>query len=205
MASNITSKLFSDKALCDEIGKNARFHSFEKDAVLMQAGDSIVFVPIVQEGVLRIIRQNEEDEEVFLYHLYPGETCALSVNCSHTRRKSMVKAIAEDATDVVLIPAQQVDDWMRYPQWKNFIDQTYAKRFVELIEVIDLIAFSNMDRQVLHYLEERARALQSNQIIITHQQIADELHTQREVISRLLRAMEQKKLVRLGRNVIDLL
>jgi len=157
MASNITSKLFSDKALCDEIGKYARFHSFEKDAVLMQAGDSIVFVPIVQEGVLRIIRQNEEDEEVFLYHLYPGETCALSVNCSHTRRKSMVKAIAEDATDVVLIPAQQVDDWMRYPQWKNFIDQTYAKRFVELIEVIDLIAFSNMDRQVLHYLEERAR------------------------------------------------
>ena len=204
MAKTITTQLFTDTALLAAIEKFSRFKSFEKDTVLMNSGDDIVFVPIVQTGVLRIIRQNDDGDEVFLYHLYAGETCALSVNCSQTHKRSMVKAVAEDATDVVLIPVQQVEDWMRFPQWKSFIDQAYARRFGELIEVIDLVSFSNMDTQVTHYLQERSKAINSNILNITHQQIADELHTHREVISRLLRQMEQKNLIGLGRNAITL-
>ena len=78
-------------------------------------------------------------------------------------------------------------------------------RFAELINVIDLIAFSNMDKQLLHYLEERAKALHTKALVITHQQIADELRTHREAISRLLRTMEEKGVVRLGRNTIELI
>ncbi len=117
----------------------------------------------------------------------------------------MVKAIAEEETEVLQIPVNLVEEWFRYPEWKTFVNSTYGSRFAELMEVIDLIAFSNMDKQVLHYLQERSRAAGSKALYITHQQIADELHTHREAISRLLRTMEQKNLLRLGRNTIELL
>jgi CRP/FNR family transcriptional regulator len=98
-----------------------------------------------------------------------------------------------------------VDEWFRFKEWKEFVNNIYAIRFSELIQVIDLIAFSNMDVQLLHYLQKRSEALRTTALHITHQQIADELHTHREAISRLLRQMEQKNLVKLGRNVIELL
>jgi CRP/FNR family transcriptional regulator, anaerobic regulatory protein len=117
----------------------------------------------------------------------------------------MIKAIAEEDTEVLLIPVNSVESLFKYPEWKFFINQSYSSRFAELIQVIDIIAFNNMDRQVLHYLQERARAAKSNILNITHQQIADEMHTHREAISRLLRTMEQKSIVRLGRNTIELI
>jgi CRP/FNR family transcriptional regulator len=97
-----------------------------------------------------------------------------------------------------------VDVWFRYAEWRNYINGTFSKQFLELIAVINLIAFSNMDRQVLHYLQERAKATNVNIINITHQEITDEFHTHREAISRLFRTMEQKNLVKLGRNTIEL-
>ena len=115
------------------------------------------------------------------------------------------QAIAEEDTEILQIPVNLVDDWFKYPEWKIFVNSTYASRFAELIEVIDLIAFSNMDKQVLHYLQERARAAGTNALYITHQQIADELHTHREAVSRLLRTMEQKNILKMGRNTIELL
>jgi CRP/FNR family transcriptional regulator len=155
--------------------------------------------------VLRIVRQNDEGKEVFLYHLYPGQTCAVAINCCQGKKKSTVKAIAEEDSEILQIPVNMIDEWFKYPEWKTFINATYGQRFAELLEVIDLIAFSNMDKQVLHYLQERARAAGTNALYITHQIIADELHTHREAISRLLRSMEQKNLLRLGRNTIELL
>ena len=171
----------------------------------MSPGDEVHFVPIVQQGVLRIVRQNEDGKEIFLYHLYPGQTCAMAVSCCQAHKKSMVKAIAEEDSEILQIPVNMVEEWFKYPEWKTFINNTYGSRFAELIEVIDLIAFSNMDKQVLHYLQERAKASGSKALFITHQQIADELHTHREAVSRLLRTMEQKDILRLGRNTIELL
>lgn len=197
--------LFTDVRLLDEIEQFTRVRSVPADAVLIAPGDKIVFVPVVLKGVLRIIRQDEDGREIFLYHLYPGQTCAMAINCCQTARRSMVKAIAEDDTDVLQIPVNMVDEWFKYPEWKAFINSTYGARFAELIDVIDLIAFNNMDKHVLHYLTKRAKATNTNIINITHQQIADELHTHREAISRLLRTMEHKNIVKLGRNTIELL
>lgn len=197
--------IFNDPKLQAEIATYARVKTIERDTVLMSPGDEIVFVPIVQQGVLRIVRQNDEGKEVFLYHLYPGQTCAVAINCCQGKKKSTVKAIAEEDSEILQIPVNMVDEWFKYPEWKTFINATYGQRFAELLEVIDLIAFSNMDKQVLHYLQERARAAGTNALYITHQIIADELHTHREAISRLLRAMEQKNMLRLGRNTIELL
>jgi CRP/FNR family transcriptional regulator len=129
----------------------------------------------------------------------------MAINCCQGRRKSTVKAIAEEDTQLLLIPSERVEEWFRFAEWKTYINATYGQRFTELLEVIDLIAFSNMDKQVLHYLQERSRAAGSRAIYITHQAIADELHTHREAISRLLRTMEQKNMLKLGRNTIELL
>ena len=197
--------IFTDPGLLDEIKRYARVKSVKRDTILMAPGDEVLFIPIVRQGVLRIIRQNNEGQEVFLYHLYPGQTCAMAINCCQGHKKSSIKAIAEEDTEILQIPVSLVDDWFKYPEWKTFVNSTYSNRFAELIEVIDLIAFSNMDKQVLHYLQERARAAGTNALYITHQQIADELHTHREAISRLLRTMEQKNMLRLGRNTIELI
>lgn len=201
----MNTSIFRDPALLAEIEKHARHKHVEKDAVLIKPGSDIVFVPIVEQGVLRIVREDEEGREIFLYHLYPGQTCAMAINCCQAGEKSMVKAIAEDDSEILQVPVKKIDEWLKYGEWKTFINSTYGVRFAELINVIDLIAFSKMDEQVLHYLRERVKATGSKTLFITHQQIADELYTSREVISRLLRSMENKGLVRIGRSSIELL
>lgn len=199
-----TPVLFKDVRLNEEVAKYCRSKHLEKDQAMMSPGDDIHFVPIVTKGAIRIMRQNEDGNEVFLYHLYPGETCAMALNCCQAGRKSPVRAVAEDETDILQVPVQMIDEWSRYPEWRQFINNTYGNRFSELLSVIDLIAFSNMDKQLLHYLRERAKALNTKALYITHQEIADELHTHREAISRLLRTMEQKNLLKLGRHTIEL-
>lgn len=197
--------IFSEPQLVNEINKYGRLKSCEKDETLINPGDEILYVPIVLKGCIRIIRSDEDGNEVFLYHLYPGQTCAMSITCCQAGKKSLIKAIAEDHTEVIQIPVNLTSDWYKYPEWKAYISNNYNNRFAELMQVIDLIAFNNMDKQLLHYIEERCKALNTKTLEITHQQIADELHTHREAISRLLRTMEQKKLVKLGRNSIELL
>lgn len=187
------------------VENNARIKFFKKGEVIIKSGDDIIFIPIVLKGSIRIIRQNLDGSEVFLYHLYPGQTCAMSLTCCQAGKKSMIKAVAEDETEILQIPIKLTEDWYKYPEWKAYISNNYNNRFAELMQVIDLIAFQNMDKQLLHYLRERSKALNTRVLDVTHQEIADELHAHREAISRLLRIMEQKKLVRLGRNSIEVL
>lgn len=200
----MNSHIFSDPALLEQIHKYTRVKKVKQDEVIISPGEKIVFFPIVQKGVLRIIRQDADGRELFLYHLYPGQACAMAINCCQAGRASMVKAVAEDDSEILMVPVEHIEGWFKYPQWKEYINNTYANRFAELLEVIDLIAFSHMDKQLLHYLQQRARASGSVLLSITHQQIADELHTHREAVSRLLRTMEQKGLVKLGRNTLEL-
>ena len=202
---DILQTLFSDQRLIAEINSRSRKKKLDKEEVLIVPGDALIFVPLVLSGVLRIIREDEEGREVFLYHLYPSQTCAMAVNCCQSGKKSMVKAVAEDETEVLLIPVNLIDQLFKYDEWKMFINQTYSSRFAELIEVIDLIAFNNLDKKILNYLEKKKEALNTATLSVTHQQIAAELNTHREAVSRLLRTMEHKGIVKLGRNTIELL
>jgi CRP/FNR family transcriptional regulator len=196
--------LFKDPKLNEEINKYCRHKHLDKDQTMISPGDEILFVPIVMKGAIRIMRQNDEGNEVFLYHIYPGQTCAMALNCCQAGRTSMIRAVTEDETDIIQVPVNLIDEWSKYPEWRSFINSTYGNRFAEMLSVIDLIAFSHMDKQLLHYLRERSKALNTKALYITHQEIADELHTHREAISRLLRTMEDKKLLKLGRNTIEL-
>ena len=202
---DILHSIFTDKNLINEIHSKSRHKQLTGDEVLIFPGDVLVFVPIVLSGALRIVREDEEGREVFLYHLYPSQTCALAINCCQSKKKSLIKAIAEDETEVLMIPAALTDQLFKYPEWKTFINTTYSSRFAELIEVIDLIAFNSLDKKILNYLEKKKEALNTSSLYITHQQIAVELNTHREAVSRLLRTMEQKGMVSLGRNTIELL
>ncbi len=201
----IEQSIFSNPELNAEITRLAKIKSISKDTVIMQPGMDILYVPIVLKGSIRVLREDHEGQEVFLYHLYPGQTCAMSLTCCQAGRKSMIKAVAEIDSEILQIPIKSTEDWFKYPEWKAYVSNNYSNRFAELMQVIDLIAFSNMDKQLLHYLEERSKALNTRFLDITHQEIADELHAHREAISRLLRVMEQKKLVKLGRNQIEVL
>ncbi|NNM94192.1 MAG: Crp/Fnr family transcriptional regulator [Bacteroidia bacterium] len=197
--------IFTDPLLLAELNKYSRTKTFEKDAVLIYPGDEITYLPIVLKGSVRVIREDSGLKGQFLYHILAGQTCAMSLTCCQSGKKSMIKAVAEEQSEVMLVSVKETEGWFIYPEWRSFVSESYGLRLKELLEVIDLIAFSNMDNQLFHYLNQRARANNTNVLKITHQQIADELHTHREAISRLLRIMEEKQIVRLGRNSIELL
>lgn len=201
----LTDIFLHNTELKQEMEKYALRKSVRKGDVILNPGQDVLFIPIVQKGAIRIIRQDESGAEVFLYHIYPLQTCTLSLTSCYTGKPSSIKAISETDSELILIPANLIEVWNQYPEWKTYINNSYSSRFTELIQIIDLMAFNNMDKQLLHYLEERCKALNTSLLEITHQEIADELHAHREAVSRLLRNMEQKKMVKLGRNSIEVL
>ena len=136
-------QIFSDPALIAEIDRFGRLKQFEKEEFLIEPGDDVLFIPIVLKGCIRILRQDDDGREVFLYHLYPGQTCAMSLTCCQAGKKSMIKAVAEDDTEVLQIPVKQTEDWFKYPEWKAYVSNNYNNRFAELMQVVDLIAFGH--------------------------------------------------------------
>jgi CRP/FNR family transcriptional regulator len=141
-----------------------------------------------------------------MYYLQPGEACALSMVCATKSETSQVMAKAVKETEVLSIPLQYMDDWMsRYKSWYHFVLENYRTRFEELLVTIDHVAFRAMDERLEFYLKKHRDTLKSNTIEINHQQIADELNSSREVISRLLKKMEQLGKLKLHRNAIELI
>ncbi|HWB64917.1 MAG TPA: Crp/Fnr family transcriptional regulator [Chitinophagales bacterium] len=172
-------------------------------AVMMNPGDVIQYIPIVLKGSLRILLQNENGDERFLYHIYPDETCALSLSCCQAHKLSEIKAVAEEDTQVMMVPVRYLDEWMKYPEWKKYVSDTQAQRFTELLETIERVAFSKLDEQLWSYLVKRVQATGNPVLKITHQQIANELNSPREVITRLLHQLASQKRVTLARNLVE--
>lgn len=143
---------------------------------------------------------------MFLYYINPGETCAISLVCSERDRKSKIKAVTVENTKFIAIPIRYMDEWMSaHKPWYYFVMETYRKRFEETLNTIDSIAFRKLDERLLEYLNKIAVGQNSRTVKTTHQDIANELNSSREVISRLLKQMEKNGMVQLSRNRIDLL
>jgi len=192
--------------LLNKIEQYGVFKEVKAGEVMMEYGQFIKSVPLILNGCIKIMRQDEEGRELFLYYLYPGETCAMSLTCCMANQKSEIRAIAEEDSEFIAIPIQYLDQWMNeYVDWKNMVMQTYSNRFRDLLNTIDNIAFRNMDERLEEYLFSKTQATQSKIINATHQEIATELGTSREVISRLLKQMEKKNKIVLGRNKIEVL
>ena len=193
----------TDPKLLDRLMEKGQFSTFEPGETLMKPGQFVKAVPLVLEGSIKIMRMDEEGKELFLYYLETGETCALSLTCCSAARPSEIKAVVEEKLTVLFIPIQvheQLTD--EFKQWKDFVSSTYQHRFQEMLVVLDAVAFKKMDERLMNYIVTKMKQLKTNELQTTHQEVANELGTAREVISRLLKQLEKKKWIELGRNVI---
>lgn len=190
--------------LADAIQKQGRLENAESGNVLIEIGGFTRFMPLVTKGAIKVGREDENGNEVFLYFLYPGQSCAMTVQCCMANMPSEIRAVAEDDTEFIAIPTELLSDFMKYPQWSNFILTTYNQRFSELLRTIDGLVFHNLDERILDYLKSKAKVSGSSVVKATHQEIAFDLNSSREVISRLLKQLEKRGDIQLGRNKISL-
>ena len=155
---------------------------------------------------LKVVREDKEGNELLLYYLSGGDTCASTLSCCISTAVSEVRATAVDDVTLIMVPIKCMDEWLRkYSSWRNFIMLSYRTRFEELLQTIDSIAFMKMDERLEKYLLQRKSENNLSFFTITHQEIADDLHTSREVISRLLKQLEKLGRIKLSRNKIEII
>lgn len=195
----------AEKQLQEEIATVGKLVHFEAGQVIMDIGSYVKVAPLTLEGTIKVSREDEEGNELFLYYLQPGQTCTMSFSCCMMQKKSEIRTIAEEDTLLIALPVRYLDEWMtRYQSWKNFVMNAFESRMMELIRTIDDIAFHRMDERLLNYLKKKAEISGSRVILATHQEIAGDLNASREAVSRLLKQLEIEKIVKLGRNRIEM-
>lgn len=195
-----------EPGLIELIEKEAVQRSFNAGDIIMRTGQYIKSTVLVLEGRIKIYRENQDGGEFLMYYLQPGQACAVSMICAIQSGTSEIMAMAEEDSEVLMIPVHLMDDMMnQYKSWYQFVIQTYRGRFDELLSVVDNIAFRNMDERLEFYIKRYVEKAGKKNLEISHQQIADDLNSSREVISRLLKKMEQRGLVKLHRNMIELI
>ena len=173
---------------------------------LIRPGEYIRSVPIIIKGSVKILRPDSEGREALLYYLGGMDTCALSLTCCLNGKRSEITAVVEEETELIAIPVEKVDEWMcRFSTWKQFVFQTYQKRFDSLLTTIDDVIFHKLDERLLTYLQKKITSCQCSVLSITHEEIAQELATSREVVSRLLKQLEKRGHLKLMRNKIAML
>ena len=179
---------------------------FEAGATLIRTGQYIKSTLLVTKGKLKVYREDDDGNEFFMYYLLPGQACAISLICATRSKQSQIMAKAIEDSEVLMIPLDLMDSWMaKYKNWYEFVISTYRNRFEEILEVVDNIAFRAMDERLKFHLNRMRDTTGSGDLKLSHQEIASDLNTSREVISRLLKKMEQRGLVKLHRNHIELL
>lgn len=195
----------AERQLQEDIAEVGNIMQFKAGELIMDFGAYVKLIPLIIEGSIKVSREDEDGNELFLYYLQPGETCSMSFTCCLMDKKSEIRTVAEENTTLIGIPTRYMDEWMtRYPSWKNFVMTSYDNRMLELVRTIDSIAFKRMDERLVDYLEKKAEANQSRTLQATHQEIAYDLNASREAVSRLLKQLEKDGVVQLGRNRIDL-
>jgi CRP/FNR family transcriptional regulator len=195
-----------DRILQEELLSFGTTKHLVPDTRLIKEGEYIRSVPIVLSGSIRVLQMDDEGRELLLYYIRPGESCIMSFLAGVCNGKSKISAITEEETEVIMVPLAKAQEWVKkYPSWNEFIFRLYEKRFEELLNVVNAIAFQHMDKRLHNLLLTKSEVTGNKELITTHQQIADELGTAREVVSRLLKQMEKENLVELKRNKIIIL
>ena len=197
---------FFEPELMNKVQANAMLMNLNTGDVMMQVGKPVWGIPLLAKGTVKLSRINEEGQEILLYYVKAGETCAMSFTCWMTTQVSSVKSTAEEECLLYVIPGKIADEWMQqYPSWKKFVMNTILDGFTEIVKSIDDVAFKKMDDRLVGYLKEKSNISGSALVNLTHQQIADELGTNRVVVSRLLKKLETDGRLLLYRNQIKLL
>ena len=197
---------FFEDDLLKEIQEVGKLKQVSEGSIIMDIGDKITNMPLILNGAIKVMREDEEGDDLILYFVEQGDTCAMTITCCMGETKSEIRAIAETDTNILMIPVQKMQEWMhKYKTWQSFILQSYHERMKELLEAIDGIAFLKMDERLLRYLRDKAMVNRDDLVKTTHQEIADDLHTSRVVISRLLKKLEKDGKIKLNRNSIKVI
>lgn len=197
--------LFEEK-LIEEIESLGIFKSFKANDILIDLDDLISHMPIVVNGAIRIMREDDNDGELLLYYLEKGDTCAMSMTCCLGNKKSNIRATAETDGELIMIPVKKMDEWLaKYPTWRAFVLTSYQDRLDEMIRAIDNLAFNDSKSRLKNYLIEVASVNKSRTVNKTHAEIAYELNTSRVVVSRLLKALENENFIEQQRNMITII
>ncbi|NMH86577.1 Crp/Fnr family transcriptional regulator [Flavivirga algicola] len=195
-----------DSDLINEIDKIGVIRTFSKNDIIIDINQPLQYIPLLLSGHIKILREDSDGNELLIYFLEAGETCTMSLTCCMGTSKSKIRAVAEMDSSLIMIPVQNMQSWFHNNEgWRNFILESYQTRFDEMLEAIDNLAFMKMDERLYKYLINKVKLHTSKTIIAKHQDIAEDLHTSRVVISRLLKQFENEKKIKLSRNKIEVL
>lgn len=182
-----------------------RTKQFQPNEVVYDSDVDITVIPFLISGSLKVFRSNDDGKEILLYYLSPGETCIMSLLKESADVDTIIRVEAEEISDVVIIPVEELAHLMKEsPEMLAYIFNLYNKRFKELLQVVESVSFKKMDERLLDLLTKKSQLKKSQEISITHEQLANELGTARVVVSRLLKQMETQGIAVLGRNSIRL-
>lgn len=199
-------QLAISNALLQEISEIGILQSFKKDTVLLKEESFVKVVPLVINGLIKIYKEEENGNEVLLYYIKPGETCIVSIITAEKNEKSNVKGVVEEDVDVILIPKEKLYDLRKkFPRWNLFVYHSFNEKFDEVIDMVKVLTFSNKEKRLFDFIIKKAALNNSNTIHKTHQEIANELGSSREVISRLLKKLEKEGKVSLALKEIKIL
>jgi CRP/FNR family transcriptional regulator len=192
--------------LIHELIKVSSIKTFTEGETLMRTGQNIRSAILVIDGLVKIYREDDQGNEFFMYYLDAGKACAISLVCALGKETSGLMAKAMTASTILSIPVQYVDEWMgKYKSWAQFALSSYRERFDELLETIDHIAFRNMDERILFYLKRHQEKFKTNMIATSFTEIAQDLNSSREVISRLMKKLSEKGILQLHRSHIEII
>lgn len=196
----------SSPELVEKLQQYSIFKAYRAGDTILNEKAHIRSIPIVTKGTLKVIRTEEDGREILLYYIKAGESCIMSFLGGLHNETSKVKAEVEEDAEILFLPVDKVSLFIKeYPQWLDYIFRLYHKRFEELLDIINEISFKKVDERLLNLLSKKSELIQSKTIAVTHEQLANELGTARVVVSRLLKQLEESKVVQLGRNKIVLL
>ncbi|WP_336732462.1 Crp/Fnr family transcriptional regulator [Chryseobacterium sp. VD8] len=202
----LSSEFTSSPELVEKLYRYGVTKTYQEGDIILDENSSIRSIPIVMKGMMKVIRTEEDGREILLYYIKAGESCIMSFLGGMHNEKSIVKAEVEEDTEILFLPVDKVSLFIKeYPEWLDYIFRLYHKRFEELLDIINAIAFKKVDERLLNLLHKKSEILNSKTIIITHEQLANELGTARVVVSRLLKQLEDSEKLQLGRNKITIL
>lgn len=202
----LSSEFATSPELVDKLYQYGIPKSYTEGDSILDENTSIRSIPIIMKGMIKVIRTDEDGREILLYYLKTGESCIMSFLGGMHNEKSMVKAEVEEDTEILFLPVDKASLFIReHPEWLDYIFKLYHKRFEELLEIINAISFKKVDERLLNLLNKKSELTGSKTIVITHEQLANELGTVRVVVSRLLKQLEESGKLKLGRNRIALL
>lgn len=192
-----------EPALINEICQNGSLKKFKAEEELIDIGDVITQMPLVISGSIKIMTEDKDGNELLLYYLELGDTCAVTLNCCTKKAKSTIKAITETDAEILFVPVEKMEDWMiKYSSWRNYVLDSYNDRLNEMVSAIDNIVFNSLEERLSKYLREKAWITKSETLILSHKEIANDLHSSRVVISRLMKKLENENIIRQSRNKI---